>query len=401
LWLLAGIAIAAGAGAAAWFAMQGQPSGGEPSLAPSVAPAPVTSQDESEAVDLLLEKARTASNSGQLFEPRGSSAFDFYQKARELDPGNPSAAAGLDLLLVNTVERAKQYMAQGELDLAQQELGRAALVNPSDNYLMSAREDLANAVNAKLEAAIAAQQLQQDSDQAPLERQELTAANSDTTAQDSEPAEQQPATELTTSTPVALESAETTLQTRSIPELLSQAQADMERDTADSRDAALAALQQVQERVPANEDAATMLQTLLDQYLEVARIEAEKGNFQKAKRAMDSARRIDPDAQPSSTTGGVAELLATGVSLEEQGEYQAAVKTYLEALLIDPDSPDIDASLHRVHQLYVDAIQQHLANGEQEQAAALRTEALTWFPNSELLQNSMPQATPPAPPDGG
>ncbi len=395
LWLLAGIAIAAGAGVAAWLAMQDQSSGSEPSIAPSVAPVPGTSNEESETVELLLEKARAASNLGLFFEPAGNSAFDFYQKARALDPDNPSTAAGLDLLLVNTVERAKQHMSRGELDMAQQELGRAALVNPSDSYLMSAREDLANAVNAKLEAPIATQQLHQDSDQAPVETQQLANDDGDTMAQDSEPA-----TELTTSSPAAMESAETTPQTRSIPKLLAQAQADMQRNSADSRDAALAVLQQVQDREPANEDAEAMLRTLLDQYLKIARREAEKGNFQKAKRAMDSARSINPDAQPGSTIGGVAELLATGVSHEEQGEYQAAVKTYLEALLIDPDSADIDASLHRVHQSYVDAIQQYIANGEQGQAAALRTEALTWFPNSELLQSPVSQANTSVSPGG-
>ncbi len=76
------------------------------------------------------------------------------------------------------------------------------------------------------------------------------------------------------------------------------------------------------------------------------------------------------------------------------------MRTYLEDLLIDPDSPDIDASLHRVHQLYVGAIQQYLGSGEPEQAAALQTEALTWFPNSDAIKGLLPASGPAGSPSG-
>ena len=100
--------------------------------------------------------------------------------------------------------------------------------------------------------------------------------------------------------------------------------------------------------------------------------------------ALDSARRIDPEVQLGS--GGIGELLAIGKGYEQKGAYKAAVKTYLEALIIEPENPEIDAKLHGVHQLYISAIQQHLADRQMEQAAELQAEALTWFPNSEALQ---------------
>jgi protein TonB len=388
---MAGIALAAGAGTAAWFALQNQPSGGAPATEASIASVPATVNQDLQKIDLLLEKARAASDAGQLFEPRGNSAFDFYQKALELDPDNPSAAAGLDLLLVTTVENAKRSMAEGELDMAQQALGRAAMVDPTDGYLLSAQQELADAVNAKMEATIAAQQLQQ-----PDNSLDAVEAGSDSMAKASEPSAQQSVTAPTSSSTATAEPAETLLPTLSTPELLSRARTDLQHNTADSRDEALLALEQVLEREPTNGDAESMLDALLSQYLEVARVQTDKGNFQNARRAMDSARRIDPEAQLGSDIGGVTELLATGKAYEQEGKYQAAVKTYLEALLIEPDSPQIDASLHGVHQLYVSAIEQHLADQELEQAAELQAEALTWFPNSEALQQLIASPEPAA-----
>ncbi len=390
MWLLAGIALIAGAGAAVWFALQGQPSGSGESPSKSVAAAPTASDKEQQKIDTLLERARAASNAGNLFEPRASSAFDFYQKVRELDPDNASAAAGLDLLLVNTVDRAQQYTAQGELDLAQKELGKAALVNPSDNYLLSAKEDLTKAISAELEAAIAAQEPQREQSKAE-EPGEASAEDNEADQQASSP-DLPVAAGSAASPPISNDdTASMSLQQAlSVPALLSQSQADLQRNTAASRDAALASLQQVLQREPGNSAAEAMLAQLLGQQLEVARIETDKGNFQKAKRAMDAARSIDPNAQLGSAGGGVTELLNNGKNYEQQGEYQKAVKTYLKALLIDPNSQDIDASLHGVKQLYINAIQQHLADGELEQAAALQAEALTWFPNSEVLAGLLP-----------
>ncbi len=400
MWLLAGIALVAGAGAAGWLALQGQPSGSDKSPSNSVAAAPKASDEKRQKINTLLEKARAASNAGNLFEPRASSAFDLYQKVQALDPDNSSAAAGLDLLLVNTVDRAQQYTAQGELELAQQELGKAALVNPSDNYLLSAKEDLAKAISAKLEAAIAAQQLQQDQSNRKAE-EPGEASPRENEANEYAAAPELPVAEAPAATSPILDddSASMSLQALSVPALLSQAQADLQLNTAASRDAALASLQEILEREPGNSDAEAMLALLLAQQLEVARIETGKGNFQKAKRAMDAARSIDPNAQLGSASGGVVELLEIGKNYEEQGEYQKAVKTYLEALLIDPNSPDIDASLHGVNQLYISAIQQHLADGELEQAAALQAEALTWFPNSEVLAGLIPATSPTSSPE--
>ncbi len=379
LWLMAGIAVVAGAGTAAWFALQEQPSGGAPDAKASVAPVPTTHSQESEKVDALLEKARAAADAGQLFEPRGNSAFDFYQKARALDPDNPSVAAGLDLLLVTTVENAKRNIADGEVETAQQALGNAAMIDPSDIYLRSAEQELAKAVKAKMEASEQGQQSQQpDSDPVP---QEATSNSMDPA---SEASKRQPGTAPINSSPAAAKPVETETLTGSAQALLSQARSDLRLNTADSRDAALMALQQVQKLEPANKDVESMLETLLNQYLEVARIETDKGNFQSARRAMDSARRIDPEAQLG--PGGVAELLATGKGYEQEGAYKAAVKTYLEALIIEPENPEIDARLHGVHQLYISAIQQHLADREMEKAAELQAEALTWFPNSEALK---------------
>jgi tetratricopeptide (TPR) repeat protein len=388
MWLLAGIALAAGAGAAAWFAIQDQqPAGREASPTQSTGVASVTSDEQQQKIDALLENARAASNAGRLFEPRGRSAFEFYQRVRQLDPDNTSAAAGLDLLLVNTVDRAQQYTAQGKLDLAQQELGKAALVNPSDNYLLSAKEDLAKAISADLEAAMAVQQRQQQ--QGNPEAEPVQASP------ESKEANERAVTPDPIATAPVFDNDSASMSTLPIPALLTQAQADLELNTAGSRDAALASLLQVVEREPGNSDAETMLALLLAQQLTVARIETGKGNFQKAKRAMDAARIIDPDAEMDPASGGVTELLQAGKSYEQQGEYQLAVKTYLEALLIDPKSPDIDASLHRVSQLYISAIQQHLAKSEPEQAAALQSEALTWFPNSEVLRGLLNPASSP------
>ncbi|MGD9598726.1 MAG: TonB family protein [Steroidobacteraceae bacterium] len=115
-----GLAVAALAAAAIWWATRDTPAAphdrataNRTASAPAPAPAPASA-----AVLADLERADAALARGALLAPPGESAADLYRQALTRSPGNARAIAGLDAVVDRIVGDAEQAIAAGRIDEA-------------------------------------------------------------------------------------------------------------------------------------------------------------------------------------------------------------------------------------------------------------------------------------------
>ncbi len=115
-----GLAVAALAAAAIWWATRDTPAAphdrataNRTASAPAPAPAPASA-----AVLADLERADAALARGALLAPPGESAADLYRQALTRSPGNTRAIAGLDAVVDRIVGDAEQAIAAGRIDEA-------------------------------------------------------------------------------------------------------------------------------------------------------------------------------------------------------------------------------------------------------------------------------------------
>jgi TonB family protein len=81
-------------------------------------------------VDELLEEARLARDAGQIFNPPGSNAIEFYVAAVNADPGNAYAAAELDATLDEALGMAETALLEHQAEDAAAALARVRDANP-------------------------------------------------------------------------------------------------------------------------------------------------------------------------------------------------------------------------------------------------------------------------------
>lgn len=346
------------------------------------------SDEQNQRIATLLAKAGAAYDADKFFQPRGRSAYDYYTQVLDAEPDNGPASAGLNTLLNTAVDRAITLTNQGELELAQEELSKAELISSTDKQLLNAKTALDDAISASLEAISPpeTEQIDQPDSVAIPDQLALEASNNDTDSPaESNIALENPILETADANTTKL-SEEAQLE---VSELLVEAQLNLKQSDIDAQDKARLAYLQVLTIDPQNSEANDGLALLLGMYMATAQLENEKGNFTAARRALEGARAINPEAQLETESGSIADILQQGQSHENDGNYKEAVMIYLEALLLEPANADIDASLHRVAGLYITSIKNLVANNDMEKATALQQEATKWFPNNEELSQAL------------
>ena len=95
----------------------------------------------------LLGQARIAFNDDKLTTPSGRSAYDKYKAILELEPNHPRALDGIQSVGTRYLELAKNAVAQGNYEKADEYLAKAEMVSPRHPDLASARADARNARN--------------------------------------------------------------------------------------------------------------------------------------------------------------------------------------------------------------------------------------------------------------
>ncbi|MEJ8568526.1 SUMF1/EgtB/PvdO family nonheme iron enzyme [Elongatibacter sediminis] len=91
---------------------------------------------QARAVDDLLAAGRGALERGDISQPEGESAWDYYRRALDADPGNAAAAEGLADVEQAMINQALVYARRGEFDAAERVLEEAGHVRP-DNSLVA------------------------------------------------------------------------------------------------------------------------------------------------------------------------------------------------------------------------------------------------------------------------
>ncbi|WP_237567728.1 hypothetical protein [Microbulbifer hydrolyticus] len=74
--------------------------------------------------------------------PAGASAYDFYLQVQQLDPGNTQAAAGIQILVMQLVERARDALRQRSFGEVNSLLNRADEIAPGNPLSKEVRDQL-------------------------------------------------------------------------------------------------------------------------------------------------------------------------------------------------------------------------------------------------------------------
>ncbi|WOX06943.1 N-acetylglucosaminyltransferase [Microbulbifer pacificus] len=110
---------------------------------PAPAPAPVPPEPvrptgpspeeiRQRAVQHFLQRAEDAQREGFITMPAGASAYDFYLQVQQLDPGNAQAAAGIQTLVMQLVEQARDLLRQRAFGHANSLLNTADQIAPGN-----------------------------------------------------------------------------------------------------------------------------------------------------------------------------------------------------------------------------------------------------------------------------
>ena len=89
--------------------------------------------DQQEKVKRYLKTGQTHQLVGRLISPPGSSAYDAYKMALELDPRNTDAREGMETLQNKTLTQLEQLIAAGKTQRASEVLQRAQTLFPDNS----------------------------------------------------------------------------------------------------------------------------------------------------------------------------------------------------------------------------------------------------------------------------
>jgi hypothetical protein len=101
----------------------------------------LTPEQEGQAQVLVLQ-ARTAFERDELLAPPGQSAYDLYKAALRLNPGQAEAISGLRQVSVALVERSRNSLRGGDMELAYSWLGDARETDPQNPLLTALISEL-------------------------------------------------------------------------------------------------------------------------------------------------------------------------------------------------------------------------------------------------------------------
>ncbi|WHI50830.1 N-acetylglucosaminyltransferase [Microbulbifer sp. MLAF003] len=110
-------------------------------------PAPKKAGPSAEAVrrgnvNFFLKRAEQALRKGHLTQPAGASAYDYYLRVQQLDPGNRGAQTGIQTIVVTYVEQAREALRRRAFGEVQTLLKRAEMLAPGNALVAEVRENL-------------------------------------------------------------------------------------------------------------------------------------------------------------------------------------------------------------------------------------------------------------------
>lgn len=93
-------------------------------------------------VEFFLQRAEAAQARGYLTQPAGASAYDYYLRVRQLDPGNSRAAAGIQTIVIDLVGRARDALRRRSFGQVNSFLNRAEQLAPGNALVEEVRAQL-------------------------------------------------------------------------------------------------------------------------------------------------------------------------------------------------------------------------------------------------------------------
>lgn len=137
---------------------------------PVLKPAPDPQQVRRQSIENLLSLAERALRADRLASPAHDNAADRYHAVLKLDPSNPQARTGLQLVVMRYVDLARQALAKSRVEKADYFLARARGVGgvAADNSLLAE-------LQKNITAAQAGQSRAADRSRYDLDRQQLSA----------------------------------------------------------------------------------------------------------------------------------------------------------------------------------------------------------------------------------
>ncbi|SDK49818.1 hypothetical protein SAMN05216212_2475 [Microbulbifer yueqingensis] len=94
-------------------------------------------------VEFFLARADAAQRQGFLTQPAGASAYDYYLRVRQLDPDNRRAASGIQTIVIEFVERARDALRRRSFGEVTTYLRRADELAPDNPLVAEVRAQLA------------------------------------------------------------------------------------------------------------------------------------------------------------------------------------------------------------------------------------------------------------------
>ncbi|KUJ82752.1 N-acetylglucosaminyltransferase [Microbulbifer flavimaris] len=105
---------------------------------------PTPEQIRQRNIAFFLQRAEAAQREGFLTQPAGASAFDYYLRVRQLDPDNSRAATGIQTIVIELVERAREALRRRSFGEVNSYLNRADELAPGNPLVTEVRTQLAS-----------------------------------------------------------------------------------------------------------------------------------------------------------------------------------------------------------------------------------------------------------------
>ncbi|MFS1524166.1 N-acetylglucosaminyltransferase [Microbulbifer sp. 2304DJ12-6] len=113
-----------------------------PAIPPPKKTGPSQEEIRQSNVTFFLKRAEQALLKGYLTQPAGASAYDYYLRVQQLDPGNRRAEAGIQTLVVTYVEQAREALRQRSFGAVEALLKRAEMLAPGNTLVAEVRRQL-------------------------------------------------------------------------------------------------------------------------------------------------------------------------------------------------------------------------------------------------------------------
>jgi len=104
------------------------------------------SKAENDKISRLVEAGFAHLELGRLVEPAGSNAYDAFQRILKIDPSNPSAKDGILKIAQIYSKKAKQRLAEGNINSSLSLIETGLQVSPDNDELLTLLEELSSKV---------------------------------------------------------------------------------------------------------------------------------------------------------------------------------------------------------------------------------------------------------------